>query len=373
MDECKTGSEFEADIERNICSILGLPFDVLDMDDVVAQVHSAVISKRPCFITTPNLNILIACQTDSTFRQSVINSNLSLADGMPLIWMAKLLGIPFKERLAGSGLIEELIHSKRMGDNQIKVFFFGGDDGVADLACGKLSSKSGGVRCVGSINPGFGSIEEMSDPGLIAQINKSGAEFVIVSLGARKGQAWIERNRHILDAPLVSHLGAVVNFVAGTVDRAPAVWQRFGLEWLWRIKEEPVLWKRYFSDGLSFLKLYITRIIPYATIIRRNQKHVSSATPFSAVIDTSDGKSFLDIEGVVTSEHQQQLREIFRMLIKEDKRICIRLGDTAYVDPFFCGLVLVLYKYVGDRLSLMTDSVMLKKVLMFNGVDFLLE
>ena len=86
-------------------------------------------------------------------------------------------------------------------------------------------------------------------------MNAARPDFLVVSLGAAKGQAWIMRNLHRLDVPLVSHLGAVVNFVAGEVRRAPRWMQRSGLEWAWRVKEEPALLRRYAGDALRLLPL----------------------------------------------------------------------------------------------------------------------
>jgi len=91
---------------------------------------------------------------------------------------------------------------------------------------------------------------------VLQAINASQADFLVVALGAKKGQAWILHNLEHLQVPVVSHLGAVVNFVAGTVQRAPAAWQRAGLEWLWRIKEEPALFGRYWNDGLALFGLW---------------------------------------------------------------------------------------------------------------------
>ena len=172
---------------------------------------------------------------------------MSVADGKPIVWLARLLNIPIPERVAGSDLIEELIKN-RTEHKILKVFFFGGEDGIAEAACEKLNSYNTGLKCVGSFNPGFGSIADMSSSEIIDQINQSNADFIIVSLGAKKGQAWIEKNRKNLNAPIISHLGAVVNFIAGTVSRSPKILQKSGLEWLWRIKEEPMLWKRYRSE-----------------------------------------------------------------------------------------------------------------------------
>ncbi|RYH51318.1 MAG: glycosyltransferase, partial [Alcaligenaceae bacterium] len=202
-------------------------------------VRDAAFSRRSCFISTPNLNFLMAARTDAGFRGSVLRSDLSLADGMPLVWVARLLGIPIRERVPGAGLFEQLL---RHPGEPITVYFFGGPPGAAEVACRQVNAVGTGLRCVGFDSPGFGSLESMSGAEHIDRINRSGAMFVIVSLGAKKGQAWIELNRHRLEAPVLCHLGAVVNFAAGTVERAPGWVQAAGAEWLWRIAQEPALW-----------------------------------------------------------------------------------------------------------------------------------
>lgn len=236
--------------------ILGLPFDAISLAEAVQTVRNAARQRTPLFISTPNLNFLIASQKDPAFRNSVIHSDLSLADGMPILWLAKLLKVPIRERVAGSTLFEQLRYSPlEPEDRPLRVYFFGGPDGVAEKAANTINQDSTSMQCVGYCSPGFGSLDDISTPDLLARINASEADFVVVSLGAKKGQAWIERNRTHLHAPIISHLGAVVNFVAGNVQRAPVWMQRVGLEWVWRIKEEPNLYKRYISDGISFLSI----------------------------------------------------------------------------------------------------------------------
>lgn len=248
---------------RNQHWILGLPFDAVTQQEAVQQVRNAAANRTSLFISTPNLNFLIASQKDKEFRDSVIHSDLSLADGMPIIWLAKLLKVPIRERVAGSSLFEALRRQPlRAGETPLKIFFFGGPDGVAQRACDAINRNSAGMLCTGALSPGYGTLEDMSSPDILAQINASEVDFVVVSLGAKKGQAWIERNRHQLNAPIISHLGAVVNFVAGNVRRAPSWMQRSGLEWIWRVKEEPQLWTRYIKDGFGLLRLCITHVLP---------------------------------------------------------------------------------------------------------------
>lgn len=249
--------------DRNLHWILGLPFDAVTLQEAVQRVRTAAIDRTPLFISTPNLNFLIASQKDPEFRDSVIRSDLSLADGMPIIWLAKLLKVPIHERVAGSSLFEVLRYQPiKAGERPLRVYFFGGPDGIAQRANAAINHDSSSMVCCGYMSPGFGSLEEMSTPEILQQINACQADFVVVSLGAKKGQAWIERNRSQITAPVISHLGAVVNFVAGNVQRAPAWVQRIGMEWVWRIKEEPSLWIRYVKDGFGLLHLWITQVLP---------------------------------------------------------------------------------------------------------------
>ena len=242
-------------------TIAGLPFHVLTRPQAVERICLAIRDQQPLFLSTPNLNFLVAAQSDAAFRESVLCSDLSVADGMPILWLAKRQGTPLPERVAGSDLFEAL----RRGEGQtilgrpLRVFFFGGPPGVAQRACDVLNAEhaaGGPMLGVGALSPGFGSVEQMSSEDILAAINASSADFLVVALGAKKGQAWIMRNRARLQVPVVSHLGAVVNFVAGTVQRAPVHWQRLGLEWLWRIKEEPALFGRYWRDGWAFWRLW---------------------------------------------------------------------------------------------------------------------
>lgn len=252
---------FEAPHARRCVTVAGLPFDVVDTAAAAAALSRAIRDGQRLFLSTPNLNFLVAAQADTAFADSVHASDLSVADGMPVLWLARLQGTPLPERVAGSTLFDEL----RRGAGQavlgrpIKVYFFGGPPGAAQKACDVLNAEHaqgrGHMLGVGAQSPGFGSVEEMSDSAVIDAINASGADFLVVALGAKKGQAWIMHNRGRLTIPVVSHLGAVVNFVAGTVQRAPLAWQRLGLEWLWRIRQEPQLFKRYWSDGWALLRL----------------------------------------------------------------------------------------------------------------------
>src|SRR5690242_12534769 len=251
---------------RDVHCLLGLPIDVVGLDEAAARVRDAVARRAPCFLSTPNLNWVVAARSDAEFRDSVIASDLCVADGMPLVWVARLCGIPVIERVAGADLFQQL---KSTPGEPLGVYIYGAADGVAAAAERRLNDEASGLVCVGHESPGYGPVESLCRPASLARINASGADFLVVSLGAKKGQSWISRNLSRLGVPVVSHLGAVVNFSAGTVRRAPAWMQRCGLEWLWRIRQERRLVGRYLADGFAFLRLLFTRVLPYAWHVRQ--------------------------------------------------------------------------------------------------------
>ena len=362
------------DMDRDVWCILGLPFDVFNMDGVIDKVFNTANNNNPCFISTPNLNFLIASQNDIGFKNSVINSDLSVADGKPLIWIARLLNIPLPERIAGSDIIEELIKNKK-GNKPLKVFFFGGQDGVAEQACKKLNLITKGLICAGFYNPGFGTLDEMSTPNIIDTINQSDADFIVVSLGAKKGQAWIEENKDKLNAPVISHLGAVVNFIAGTVTRSPKILQKLGLEWLWRIKEEPALWERYFRDGLSFFYLLLLRVLPLSILIFRKKPEKENRTG-KIEIASNNGLTDIRLSGFWGIDNIQETNKAFIAVLELNDNVQINIAGSSYIDGAFIAKIMILKKNLAKDnrcLKIKSESRLVTDIFHYNCCDYLLN
>ena len=174
-------------------------------------------------------------------------------------------------------------------------------------------------------------------------INASRADFLVVALGAKKGQAWIARNRPRLSPPVISHLGAVIDFVAGRIRRAPVWTQHAGLEWLWRIKEEPGLWRRYFPDGLVFVQLLITRVAPFAWFMlwhKPDRQELDSAN-----IDLRDegDEIFVRLRGAWVRDNLEPLRDRFSKVARDGKNVTLEMGEVTYIDSAFIGLVMLLH------------------------------
>jgi len=359
--------------ERDVYCVLGLPIDAVDLKTAVKMVREAALRRERCFFSTPNLNILLACLEDENFRDSVIASDLVIADGMPLVWISKLLGIPIRERVAGSGMFERL---RDEAAANIKVFFFGGKEGMAEIACRRLNADSFGLTGVGFETPGFGSIEDMSSESTIAKINSSSADFLLVSLAARKAQAWLERNRGRITVPVIGNLGATLNFAAGTVNRAPEWMQNYGLEWVWRIKEEPALWRRYASDGLSLIALFVFKVAPYAWFLYLNRAAKKGAIEASFEISEVGNELAVRLHGTLGKGTISPLRDCFSAIAGAKKGCSIDFSEVSYVDSAFIGILQLLHnhqKKLGKPMRSMGLTPRVRRIFRYSCAEYLLQ
>jgi N-acetylglucosaminyldiphosphoundecaprenol N-acetyl-beta-D-mannosaminyltransferase len=370
-----TTSAASDDLSRAVYGVMGITIDLIDMPTMLLKIEAAAADRAPLLLSTPNLNFLAISRCDPEFRESLLISDLCPADGMPIVWLARLLGVPIKERIAGSDIFEAL-KSARFASRRLSVFLFGGAKGVASAAAATLNAQPGGMICVGSFNPGFGTIDEMSTDAIIDVINGSQADFLVAALSARKGQRWLLRNHHRLKVPVRSHLGAVLNFHVGSVRRAPAMLRQCGLEWLWRIKEEPYLWRRYWSDGCMLLYLLLTHALPIAIGLgwqRKGWARRSRQTLAIERIEDDEAITF-KLAGDANEYHVGIAIPLFRNALKASKHINIDMSGTCVVDTRFIGLLLMLRKQLlgqGLRLSFVGLSPKIAKIFRLNGFEFL--
>lgn len=357
-------------LNRKLYCILGLPFDAVDLEITLDEINKAVDLSRPCFLSTPNLNFVMGAQSDKAFFDSVVESNLNVVDGMPLILVAKLLGLPIINRVAGSTVFEQL--STRPREKKMNVFFFGGKEGVAEQAHRQLNKTSQGLSSCGFFDPGFVSVDEMSTNKILKIINNAKPDFIVVALGAKKGQQWIQKNRAQLNAPVISHLGAVMNFVAGVVKRAPISWQRKGLEWLWRIKQEPALWKRYFFDGMGFIRLLLTKVFPLAIYDRVLNLGFSSEI-LNKVSLENDQTHVVHFSGHFHHEQLDHMKECLASILENcEGDLIFDFAETKYIDSAFIATLLLfqnIFSKQGGALKLDHMPKRIKRIFKFNNVE----
>lgn len=330
---CLVGDNSSSDLDRDVFCLLGLVIDSVGIDDAVCILRSAAKRKKPYLMSTPNVNFLVNSLRNQEFRDAVLDSDLCVADGMPLVWISKLLGLPLSERVAGSDVFERLKRPVDEGQHKMSVFFFGGANGVGRRAGDSLNSESGNLTYAGSIEPGFGSVEDMSGPNDILSINESNADFLVVALGAVKGHLWLEKNKDSLHIPIRSHLGAVINFESGRIGRAPDMVVRLGLEWLWRIKEEPRLWQRYWRDGLDLTSIFFTKIVPLA-IRNFKVRHFSGRRngEFSITSEVQDNRILVGLYGEMNNENLGDIRACFKNVVSSRLNCVLDFAGLTHID-----------------------------------------
>jgi N-acetylglucosaminyldiphosphoundecaprenol N-acetyl-beta-D-mannosaminyltransferase len=361
---------FKTDFSRDVVALAGLPFDTVNLDSAYEYINFAIESGQHCFLTTPNLNFIISALDDEKFRNSVLMSDLVVADGMPIVWLAKFLSLSITERVAGSSLFERFLQTPVL--KKKKVFFFGGPDGAGLSAQKNL--KHSNVDCCGFISPGFRSVAELSTEEYISAINSASPDFLIVALGAKKGQEWIIHNYSRLNVPAISHLGAVVNFVAGSVTRAPIIIQRLGLEWMWRIKEEPSLWKRYYFDGMQAIKLILSTVIPLYWQTKKNKSSTKNSD-FSFYIQESKDKIDIFIRGSLISQQIQTFKNYLIHDFKYVHQVNISCAELTHIDSVGIGLLMLMFGHqlkLTGTLSLSNVPKHIRKIFVLHSAEYML-
>ena len=379
-DRAKGRVELSAAIHDDLCRevycILGMPIDAIEMPEVLLRIEEAAEIASPFVISTPNLNFLVNSQVDAEFRESLLASDLCPADGMPIVWIARLLGLPIERRVAGSDIFEAL-KSRPHSNKPLKVFLFGVTEEVAAAAARHLNRNTDSLKCIGWICPGFGTLDELSQQHFIDQINSSDADFLVAALGAKKGQLWLQRNHRRLRVPIRAHLGATINFQAGTFKRAPSAMRKVGLEWLWRIKEEPTLWRRYGHDGGMLICLMLTRVLPLAIGARWLRLRASCGSHDLVIVQSQNDLTVtLRLSGYATTEQVPETIACFRDALASGKHVELDFSATRAIDARFFGLLLMLRKVLRSRgaiPSFVGVSPKLRRLFRLNGLLYLVS
>ncbi len=226
-----------------------LNIDVLNItrQQLLENLHEGVL-------ITPNLDHLIKLQKDKDFYDCYKKAEWVVCDSNILRLFSKLLNKPFVEAIPGSSFFTSY-YMYHKDDADCKIFLLGAKEGVAAKAMERINAKVGRQIVVGAYSPSFGfekNEEECKE--IVSIINKSGANVVLVGVGAPKQEKWIMKWKHLMPGVKVwMALGATIDFEAGNVKRAPKIYQKLAMEWLYRFTREPKrLFHRYFVDDMKF-------------------------------------------------------------------------------------------------------------------------
>lgn len=229
-----------------------LRIDAITESECVSAVIERLSHGRGGWIVTVNVDILRQVRASPEIRRLVEASDLRVADGMPLLWAARLQGEPLSERVCGSNLVHSLPAAAAAAGRSI--FLLGGDPGTADAAAAAFTRANPALRVAGTYCPPFGFERDAAEVRRIeSRLAESGADVVFVALGFPKQERVVERFRHALPNAWWIGVGISFSFASGAVRRAPAWVQALGLEWVHRTLQEPRrLFVRYFVHDIPF-------------------------------------------------------------------------------------------------------------------------
>lgn len=239
--------------------IIKIPVSVGRFEDVSGETMRMVKSGQRGYVCVANVHMLTAARTDTRMSEVMERARIVTADGMPLVWVLKLGGFSSAERAAGPDLMIRLCQLAQ--EESIPVFFFGGRGDTINRLKAKIEEDFPRLRPVGFEAPPMLPDYPPVDEEVVECIKSSGARLVFVGLGCPKQEFWMAEYSKHLPAILIG-VGAAFDFLAGTKSRAPVVLQRAGLEWFYRLINEPKrLWKRYLYANTLFLWYLIRDIL----------------------------------------------------------------------------------------------------------------
>jgi N-acetylglucosaminyldiphosphoundecaprenol N-acetyl-beta-D-mannosaminyltransferase len=221
------------------------------MDEAVARIDQAIAERRFCRHADLNGAIVVAMQDDDEMRASISGADLLVADGQSVVWAARLLGRPLPARVAGIDLMHRTIElAERRG---YSIYILGARQDVLERAVERLREDHPALTVAGYRN---GYFDEAEDASVADAIRASGADVLFVAIGSPRKEYFLGRHGPSLGVPYVMGVGGSIDVVAGVTRRAPAWIQRVGLEWAFRLAQEPRrLFRRYLVTNARFLAL----------------------------------------------------------------------------------------------------------------------
>ena len=230
---------------------LGAPMHALSMAETLGLAEESMQTHRPLLHTVVNVAKLVTMAKDPELREDVVSADVINVDGTGVLWGARLLGVDIDERVAGVDVMTEMF--ALCANKGYRPFLLGAEQHVLDAMAAELSRRYPGLVVAGMQHGYFATEQEA---GVIAAINASGADCLFVALPTPRKERFLKRYRSELLPSFVMGVGGSFDVFAGKVVRAPRLVQRLGLEWLFRLAQEPRrLWRRYYETNIGYAML----------------------------------------------------------------------------------------------------------------------
>jgi N-acetylglucosaminyldiphosphoundecaprenol N-acetyl-beta-D-mannosaminyltransferase len=347
-------------------SILGVPLDPVTADEALARIAAMVESRRPHYIVTPNVDFLVQARTNPALHRILCEADLVLCDGQPLVWASRWLGNPLPERVAGSDLAPRLMAQAAQKGH--RVFLLGATPEANEAAANRLEASYPNLQLAGHYAPPFSPLAEMDHEAIVCRIRAAEPDILLVSFGCPKQEQWIAMHHHALDVPVCIGMGATIDFLAGHVRRAPAWMQRSGLEWTYRLLQEPRrLYRRYATD----VRYFGTALLEQWWSFRPETAPASGSV---SIVSTTSSWQHLRVKGALDRITLERAGYIWRRIGEGACDCLLDLAGVSSIDSTGAAALTVWQrrlKRAGHRLVLFRPSGHVRQLLRQAGLTHL--
>jgi N-acetylglucosaminyldiphosphoundecaprenol N-acetyl-beta-D-mannosaminyltransferase len=329
---------------RRLIVILGIPIDDLNMEQALDRIEEFIQVGRSTGkthqIATVNADFVVKAMKDPELRYLLQEADMATADGMPLVWGSRLLGVNIEARVAGADMVPAL--ANRAAKNGYSIYFLGAAPGIAAQAANMLQDHNPELIVAGVKSPPYSSVIDM-DPGIIDEIKAANPDVLLVAFGNPKQEKWIGMYGRELGVPVMIGIGGTLDFITGNTKRAPEWMQKTGLEWLHRLMSEPRrLWKRYAVDLVHFGTFFLRQ---WWAMRRGN-------VPTAVLPDTDllmvDDKAVLNLQGKLMVNEYENFSQASQEALANTSQIIVNLAHTEFLDSSMIGALVGLAKQARD-------------------------
>jgi N-acetylglucosaminyldiphosphoundecaprenol N-acetyl-beta-D-mannosaminyltransferase len=304
-------------------AILGVAVDNLTMEEVLNAVEASIAVGGFHQIATANVDFLMKSIHDEELYETLASCDLVLPDGAPLVWASRLLGSGLKERVAGADLVPQL--ARLSAERGYRLFLLGAEEESSAGTAAWMEKNYPGVCIAGRYSPKYQPLEEMDHEEILSRIEAAQPDILLAAFGNPKQEKWLAMHRHRLKVPVCIGVGGSFDFLSGRFSRAPLWMQKSGLEWLYRMIQEPSrLAKRYAGNAACLLRYLPVQLAAMAMQgKRRRETRISQETVGPALVLRIDG----DFTGALLPGFESDVRDA----VLAGSHVVLDMSNTAYI------------------------------------------
>ncbi len=246
---------------RRRFSVLGVVFNAMQIPDVILQMRQWIVRRETCrYIAVTGMHGITNARRNAEFKQALADASLVVADGMPVVWIGRFRGYHLPRRVYGPELMLQFCEETAVAG--YRHYFLGGAPRVPQQLAVSLQKSCPGITIVGTHSPPFRPCTPEEDTAIIEDINRAAPDVLWIGLGTPKQEMWMQQHRNQLRVPVVIGVGAAFDFLSSRKRQAPVWMRERGLEWLFRLLQEPLrLWRRYLVGGSEFVFLVALELL----------------------------------------------------------------------------------------------------------------